>query len=660
MEEKPQADNDADENDSLYSEKDDPDPNHSIIDVISTPTHNEKSGKFFDASGSTPKNDKPGPSKSRVKCPCGKSDKQSSYVICAKCKQQWHQKCCNLIGLDSAAIKKLEVWQCPRCYTCPLLCRQPASLFAEMSTMKEQMKKLLDKNTHRENCQNLNAEISALKEQVSELVAVSKENEVKVNLSPTLDEAIQNVCKLSPEVVTNIESNLSNLTKQVTSLQTHIQTSAAASSRCSTTCSSNQTERHPNAAFSPNTRSPRLREIKTPCEPYIKYAAGAVSPLLKNSLTQHINDMEAEFKPVGEGSREVLYYGEHAYNYTGHKHEKREMPDVIKSLLQEASSCLPEDSKLNINSCLVTKYNSGENHIPLHRDDEPVIDPESEILTVSLGANRMMTFENNDKSTTKELLLEDSSVLITSRFAQDFWKHGILPDKSQGQRVSFTFRKIAPYYLNSTIILGDSNTAKLNFGTGSGTLGAWVPGKRIKVGHIEALPEATDIGPFRNIVIHTGINSINTNYHRKSDAYLIHFLETKCREILSVYPKSKIHISMLLPTRLGSLNHQVDLFNHAILDMSYRMKNVRIIDNSIFGSVLTNEFGRWNVNEQRPFTADALHLGRKGIRTLATNFKSAVLGNSKGQSRSRFNTSGGSYRQALERTEHRDGYQAPR
>ena len=278
-------------------------------------------------------------------------------------------------------------------------------------------------------------------------------------------------------------------------------------------------------------------------------------------------------------------------------------------------------------------------------------------MTVSLGATRKMTFLDNSKSQNKELMLEDGSVLVTSRYAQDFWTHGILPDKSEDQRISFTFRHIAPHFLNSTKILGDSNSSKICFGSGTGTLGAWVPGKRVKVGHIEALPEATEIGPYRNLIIHTGINSINTRYHRKSNSYLVHVLETKCREYLSLYPKLKIHISMLLPTRLRSVNHQVELFNRSILDMCYNMKNVSIIDNSIFGCVLSDEFGRWNVNEQRPFLADTVHLGRKGIRTLATNFKSAVLRKGAGQSKSRFNSSGGSYRDALEHSGHRDGYQ---
>ncbi|KAL5263855.1 hypothetical protein ACHWQZ_G005061 [Mnemiopsis leidyi] len=201
-----------------------------------------------------------------------------------------------------------------------------------------------------------------------------------------------------------------------------------------------------------------------------------------------------------------------------------------------------------------------------------------------------MTFCNNDDTKSESLDLEDCSLLVTSRFAQDFWRHGILPQNEiSGERISLTFREISPHFMNSTILLGDSNTAKVAFGTGSGTLGAWVPGKRVKVGHIEALPDAVDIGPYRNIVIHTGINSINSRFQPRSDAYLIHVLEKKCKDYMTVYPRAKIHISMLLPTRLRRLNHHVECFNRAILDMSYQYKNIRIIDNSMFGSFLSDE-----------------------------------------------------------------------
>ena len=661
-------------------------------------TPSDKSEKFFDAAPA------PTPDRSKLdaqeKCPCDKSDWKSTYVICAKCNQSWHNKCCNLSGLNQIAIKKLETWQCPRCYNCPILYNQPATLFSEMATMKEQMKKLLDRSLSKQCIINISNEVAALKDQMSELVQSSKQNEhevqaklsehleeslkkasclspalndeisalkaqvvelteatknneVKVNLSPTLDEAIRNVSKLSPDTLSSIETSLSNLNKEMADMKNSLNNQNLANS-----AAPNQ-ENSPSA---PNTRSPNLREVKTPCSPYVKYAESVIATEMREEVMDFVKGSESSFISVGEdsSSREVMYFGEHSYRYTGHTHEAKAMPDILNKILDTLKPILPADIKSEFNSCLVTRYKTGSNHIPSHRDDEPVIDPESAILAVSIGAQRTMSFENNDKSKTEELVLGDRSVLVTSRFAQDFWKHGIPQEDDVGERISLTFRNIAPYYINSTIILGDSNTSRINFGSGAGTLGSWVPGKRVKVGHIEAIPDAEKIGPYRNIVIHTGVNSINNQRYRRTDTYLLHHLESKCKQILDVYPRAKIHISLLLPSRSRQLNHHINEFNRGILDLTYRIRNLMVVDNCIFGDVLSNEHGRWDVNQQQPYLADMLHLGKKGIRTLAMNFKTSILGKSKSQSRSRFDASSGSYRAALGNNIHRDGYQPPR
>ena len=611
-----------DEEDSLYAEHD-----SSYLSVTTPVTDKPK-----DISINTPSPKL----KNRVptnKCPCGKSDTSSTHIICAKCKQSWHNKCANLTGLGKAAIKKLEIWQCPKCYTCPLLRYQPtinhaeskalpSSLQSDIKSMTLQMKSLIEKTTVNE---SLSMEVNALKTQLAELVSATKEPKPVTKVPPELDEAIMKLPK--------IETGLADLNEQILSLK---------SSMTSSTHKSPTLERSRGPSVTnPNTSSPNSMEAETPCEPFIKYQKDCIPSELKEKLLQHIDESESSFKSVGDGSREVLYYGAFDYSYSGVKHEKQPMPESIKALMETVNS-LNIDEPLELNSCLVTKYRSGKNFIPFHRDDEPVIGPESKIVTVSIGSSRSMLFENNDKSQTKDLLLEDCSVLVTSRFAQDFWRHSIPKDESGGVRVSFTFRNISPYFLNSTKILGDSNSVNIKFGTGTGSLGAWVPGKREKVGHIEALPDATDIGPYRNLILHTGINSINTTYHKKSHTYLLHVLESKCCEYLKVYPKLKIYISTLLPTRIRSLNHEVEMFNRGILDICYRLKNTNVIDNSIFGSTLSNEHGRWNTRENRPLTTDAVHLGKKGIRMLAVNLKSAVLNKGRSQFRDRFNVGQGS------------------
>ena len=54
------------------------------------------------------------------------------------------------------------------------------------------------------------------------------------------------------------------------------------------------------------------------------------------------------------------------------------MPKEVDDLISHIRSQLPNPD-MRINSCLMSKYKTGVNHIPAQRDKEPVINPESNI-----------------------------------------------------------------------------------------------------------------------------------------------------------------------------------------------------------------------------------------------------------------------------------------
>ena len=612
-----------------------------------TPKTPSNKGTPSTSAKSTPSHNKSTPTQNKKKCPCKKSDKNSTYITCNKCQQQWHNRCSNLLGLSPSDIKKMELWECPSCYICPALSRAPASLYADIRSTKEVVTALcLSERSSKQGLVNddvaekldmLQQEVKGLRESAFQRVDQPHPE------STTL---------LTAENFTSIQNSLLHLTEQVTSMKSSLGNRSSSSPRPPTN-SMSQPNRGPGPTPPPppNTVSPHSKKHVTPCKPYEMYDPLALSQELKEEVQEFISGNCSEYTSVGENSREVMYFGDFSYRYTGTEHPAREMPNVLKKLLDTIAPKIPppvNDRNTKINSCLISRYSSGANHIPMHRDDEPVIDPESHILTISLGATRTMSFCNNDGSQSEDLPLQDSSLLVTTRYAQDFWKHGILPDENvSSERVSLTFRHISPHFINSTIILGDSNTSRMTFGESAGTFGRWVPGKRVLVGHVEALPDATEIGPYRNIVIHTGINSINSRSHPRSEAYLLHVLESKCRDIRETYPKAKIHLSMLLPTRLNSLNRKVESFNQGILDLSYQQRNIFIIDNSIFGRQLTDEHGRWDIAANRPLTSDIVHLGKSGIRKFAANIKESVAGRRSSQSKARFNTSRGNFSGAV-------------
>ena len=183
----------------------------------------------------------------------------------------------------------------------------------------------------------------------------------------------------------------------------------------------------------PNTSSPflnRRRSSDQICEPFTKYQEDVVPLELKSSLKSFIEEMDSIFTSIGnEDSRNVLYFGEYSYRYPGGEHPAKEVPDEVKKLI---------------------------------------------------GTSRTMKFVDNSDESVKNQILNDNSLLVSSRFSQDFWRHSIAKCESNEVRYSFTLRHVDPHFINSTIALGDSNTTNLKSGSGLGTLGHGWPANKSK------------------------------------------------------------------------------------------------------------------------------------------------------------------------------------
>ena len=202
---------------------------------------------------------------------------------------------------------------------------------------------------------------------------------------------------------------------------------------------------------------------------------------------------EMPFEEIAGGQREVSYSGEHKYVYTGGTHEPAPHPDSIKKVINKITNAYPGAV---IKSCLVSKYLDGTKFCPEHSDDEKSLDPTSSIFTLSIGDDRPMEFTQiGNKGNKKTVLLHNNSLLVSSRKSQAYWKHAIPANDSVKPRYSLTFRCNSPFFLNSTVIFGDSNTKYLKFGEGEGTFGRWMPGERIKTQCINDIPAVRDTLP---------------------------------------------------------------------------------------------------------------------------------------------------------------------
>ena len=105
-------------------------------------------------------------------------------------------------------------------------------------------------------------------------------------------------------------------------------------------------------------------------------------------------------------------------------------------------------------------------------------------------------------------------------------------------------------------------------------------------------------------------------------------LDTKCKKLLNAYPKSKIYLCPILPTKDPGMIHRVNLMNEGITGISHKYTNVVLMENyySLFtcgGETLNPRLGRFY--QGAPNERDEVHLGNAGIRLLARCIKHCVL-----------------------------------
>ena len=113
----------------------------------------------------------------------------------------------------------------------------------------------------------------------------------------------------------------------------------------------------------------------------------------------------------------MLNFGKYSYRYTGGEHEAKEMPKELDDLISHIRSQLPSP----INSCLISRYKTvnmtGVDKSQPH--NKPMVNPGSDIVTISVGSERNMSFTDNSGSSKIDQKLSDGSMLVTSKHAQE-------------------------------------------------------------------------------------------------------------------------------------------------------------------------------------------------------------------------------------------------
>ncbi|XP_013199446.1 DNA oxidative demethylase ALKBH2 [Amyelois transitella] len=150
--------------------------------------------------------------------------------------------------------------------------------------------------------------------------------------------------------------------------------------------------------------------------------------------------------------RKHVAYGDPGvtYTYSGITVPALPWPEPVLALRE----FLVDLKGLKYNFVLVNRYKNGRDHMGEHRDNEPELDPDYPIASISLGQERDFVLKHKDSRRPGQqkvfippvkILLEHGSILLMNPPTNEIWYHSLPLRKSvHGPRINLTFRKIRP------------------------------------------------------------------------------------------------------------------------------------------------------------------------------------------------------------------------
>lgn len=128
-----------------------------------------------------------------------------------------------------------------------------------------------------------------------------------------------------------------------------------------------------------------------------------------------------------------------SYAYSGSVHPVSPWNERVQEIMQRVNQLCG----CHFNSCLLNYYRHGGEYISAHSDDERSLDAKGQVVSVSLGAERVMTIRRkNMQGKSVQIPLPPGSLfMMEGKYFQTRFTHGI--DRATapvGPRLSLTYR----------------------------------------------------------------------------------------------------------------------------------------------------------------------------------------------------------------------------
>ncbi len=140
-------------------------------------------------------------------------------------------------------------------------------------------------------------------------------------------------------------------------------------------------------------------------------------------------------------ARKVAWYGDEnfSYTYSGKTKVARPWTPTLLEIKRRVEARVGS----TFNSCLLNLYETGEQGMGWHQDNERELGVDPVIATVSFGAERRFDLRHIATKDTVSVALPSGSLLVMSGATQTYWRHQVPKTKKVREpRISVTFRTI--------------------------------------------------------------------------------------------------------------------------------------------------------------------------------------------------------------------------
>lgn len=163
-------------------------------------------------------------------------------------------------------------------------------------------------------------------------------------------------------------------------------------------------------------------------------------------LFNHVNTLLLDHNPQSKiynkpvtFHRDIGFFSDtsHGYKYTNQITTAQPLTLELETLLKKVNTTL----QVPFNGILINRYNSGNDYIGAHSDDEHELAPGGIVACISLGQSRIFRVHNKQTRQRTDINTKNGQLLLMKGSFQSEFTHGIpIQSKVIGTRISLTFR----------------------------------------------------------------------------------------------------------------------------------------------------------------------------------------------------------------------------